>query len=99
VLERERRERLSAGVNIDYIGFALAALWLGSFEIVLDKGQREDWFQSSFIVTFGVISTVSALLFIPWELARKDPIVEIRLLLQRQFGVSFLVMMAVGAVR
>ena len=97
-LERERRERLQGGLKIDYIGFALSALWLGALEIVLDKGQREDWFQSSFIVTFAVIAAVSALLFIPWELTRKEPIVEIRLLCRRQFGVSFLVMMAVGAV-
>ncbi len=97
-LERERRERLRGGINIDYVGFALVALWLGSLEIVLDKGQREDWFHSSFIVTFTVISAVSALLFIPWELTRKDPIVEVRLLGRRQFGISFLVMAAVGAV-
>jgi DHA2 family multidrug resistance protein len=97
-LERERHERLRGGLNIDYIGFALAALWLGSLEIVLDKGQREDWFQSSFIVTFAVIAAVSALMFVPWELTRRDPIVQISLLCRRQFGISFLVMMAVGAV-
>jgi DHA2 family multidrug resistance protein len=97
-LERERRELMRGGIKIDYVGFALVALWLGSLEIVLDKGQREDWFQSSFIVAFAAISAVSALLFFPWELTRKDPIVEVRLLFQRQFGLSFLVMATVGAV-
>jgi DHA2 family multidrug resistance protein len=97
-LERERRELLRGGVKIDYVGFALVALWLGCLEIVLDKGQREDWFQSDFIIAFAAISVVSALIFIPWELIRKDPIVEVRLLFHRQFGVSFLVMAAVGAV-
>jgi DHA2 family multidrug resistance protein len=49
-------------------------------------------------VAFAAISAVSALLFFPWELTRKDPIVEVRLLFQRQFGLSFLVMATVGAV-
>jgi DHA2 family multidrug resistance protein len=47
ILERERRERLARGLKVDWIGFALVALALGAFEIVLDKGEREDWFQSS----------------------------------------------------
>src|SRR5207237_7286923 len=85
-LHQERRERLRHGLKIDYVGFGLVALWLGSLEIVLDKGQREDWFQSSFIVTFAAVSAVSGPLFIAWELMRKDPIVEVRLLFQRQFG-------------
>jgi DHA2 family multidrug resistance protein len=97
-LERERRERLAGGLKIDYVGFALSALWLGSLEVVLDKGQREDWFSSGFIVTFAAIAAVSVLIFFPWELTRKDPIVEVRLLFRRQFGISFLVMAAVGAV-
>ena len=98
ILEKERRDRLRGGLKVDYLGFFLVALWLGSLEIVLDKGQREDWFHSSFIVTFAVISALSALAFFPWELTRKDPIVEVRLLFRRQFGISFLAMMAVGAV-
>jgi MFS transporter, DHA2 family, multidrug resistance protein len=98
ILERERKQLLRRGLRIDWIGFALIALALGCLEIVLDKGQREDWFQSNFIIFFASISLVSFLLFIPWELAREDPIVEIRLLGRRQFGTSFLMMMAVGAV-
>ena len=98
VLERERRERLRHGLKIDVIGFVLVALWLGCLEIVLDEGQLKDWFSSDFILIFTVISTLSFLAFIPWELTRKDPIVDIRLVFSRQFGTSFVVMMAVGAV-
>ncbi|TIU74334.1 MAG: EmrB/QacA family drug resistance transporter, partial [Mesorhizobium sp.] len=50
------------------------------------------------ITAFAVISAVSFLLLVPWEWTRRDPIVDIRLLFSRQFGMSFLVMMAVGAV-
>jgi DHA2 family multidrug resistance protein len=97
-LELERRELLRGGLKIDYVGFALVTMWLGCLEIVLDKGQREDWFNSSFIIAFAAVSAASAFLFVPWELTRKNPIVEVRLLFQRQFGVSFVVMAAVGAV-
>lgn len=98
LLRRERAERLSGGLRIDWMGFFLAAQFLGCLEIVLDKGQEDDWFSSGFIVTFAVLSAIGFLLFVPWELSRDDPIVDVRLMLQRQFGTAFLVMMGVGAV-
>ncbi|MGA3311086.1 MAG: DHA2 family efflux MFS transporter permease subunit [Xanthobacteraceae bacterium] len=98
VLERERRERLAGGLKVDWIGFALIALTFGSLEIVLDRGQIEDWFHSTYIITFATISACSFIFFIPWELTHDDPIVDIRLLRQRQFAMSFLVMLAVGAI-
>jgi MFS transporter, DHA2 family, multidrug resistance protein len=98
VLQRERQKQLQAGLKVDWIGFALVALFLGALEIVLDKGQEDDWFTSSFIVTFAVISALSFLAFVPWELTRRDPIVDIRLIGQRQFGTSWLVMLSVGMI-
>ena len=98
VLERERRERLAGGLKIDWVGFALIALIFGSLEIVLDRGQIDDWFHSTTIVTFATISGCSFIFFIPWELTHDDPVVDLRLLFQRQFAVSFLVMLAVGAI-
>jgi MFS transporter, DHA2 family, multidrug resistance protein len=97
ILQGERRERVAGGVKIDWIGVALIGIALGALEIVLDKGQREDWFQSSFIVAFTAVSAASFALFVPWELTRNDPIVDIRLLCRRQFATSFLMMMMVGA--
>lgn len=98
IIERERQERLRGGLRIDWIGFILVATALGCLEVFLDEGQRNDWFASAFITTFAAISAVSFLLLVPWEWTRRDPIVDIRLLFTRQFGMSFLVMMAVGAV-
>jgi DHA2 family multidrug resistance protein len=98
VLERERVERLAGGLKIDWVGFALIALTFGSLEFVLDRGQIEDWFHSTTIVIFATISACSFIFFIPWELTHDDPIVDIRLLCQRQFGLAFLVMLAVGAI-
>jgi MFS transporter, DHA2 family, multidrug resistance protein len=98
VLERERAERLAGGLKIDWVGFALIALTFGSLEFVLDRGQIEDWFSSTAIVIFATISACSFIFFIPWELTHDDPIVDIRLLCQRQFGLAFVVMLAVGAI-
>jgi DHA2 family multidrug resistance protein len=97
VLERERHERLAGGLKVDWIGFALIALTFGSLEIVLDRGQLDDWFSSATIVTFATIAACSFIFFIPWELTRDDPIVDIRLLFHRQFAMAFIVMLAVGA--
>lgn len=76
----------------------LVALFLGCLEIVLDKGQRDDWFASNFILSFTLISLVSFLVFVPWEMSRRDPVVDVRLLFHRQFGTAFAVMLAVGAI-
>ncbi len=97
-IERERRERLARGLRVDWIGFLLVALALGCLEIVLDRGQEDDWFRSSFILTFVLISAISFLLFVPWECSHEAPVVDVRLLFGRQFGTAFLVMLAVGAV-
>jgi DHA2 family multidrug resistance protein len=98
ILERERQARLAGGLKVDWIGFLLVATCLGSLEIVFDKGVEDDWFASRFIVTFTIITLVSFLLLVPWELSQEDPIVDIRLFGQRQFATSAVLMFAVGAV-
>ncbi|SDI64746.1 MFS transporter, DHA2 family, multidrug resistance protein [Bradyrhizobium sp. Rc2d] len=96
--EEEREKLLSKGLRVDYVGFALVAIGLGSLEFVLDEGQRNDWFGSNMIVVFAVLAAVSLLALIPWELTREEPIVDLRLLGRRQFGACFLVMLGTGAV-
>jgi DHA2 family multidrug resistance protein len=98
VLKRERRERLKGGLKFDFFGFVLVALWLGCLEFVLDKGQENDWFASGTIRAFAAISFVSMLMLFPWEYTRKDPIVNVRLIFQRQFGGCLLAMLGVGAI-
>src|SRR3979411_1141105 len=98
ILERERRARLARGLKVDWIGFLLVAMSLGSLEIVLDKGVEDDWFASRFILTFSIMALVSFLLLIPWELSREDPIVNLRLFGRRQFATCVALMFAVGAI-
>lgn len=96
--EEERQELLSRGLRVDYVGFILVAVGLGSLEFVLDEGQRNDWFASSMILSFALLAAFCLLALIPWEMSRDDPIVDIRLLGQRQFGACFLVMLGTFAV-
>ena len=96
--EEERERLLKNGIRMDYIGFVLVAIGLGSLEFVLDEGQRKDWFGSNLITGFALASAFCLLALIPWELTRKHPIVDIRLLGRRQFGACFLVMLGTGAV-
>ncbi|MBE7197211.1 MAG: DHA2 family efflux MFS transporter permease subunit [Parafilimonas terrae] len=99
--EDAKKERAKPGKKrqrFDFIGFVLIATFLGALEVVLDKGQEDDWFGSSFIVTFMIISATSLVLFIPWALIRRDPVIDIRMLASRQFGTCFLVMLATGAI-
>ena len=68
-----------AGVKIDYIGVALLTLGVGALQIMLDKGQEDDWFGSQFILTLAVLATVGLVSFVAWEWFYKKPIVEVRL--------------------
>ncbi len=97
-LEQERRERLAGGLHIDWMGFALIAICFGCLEWVLDRGQIDDWFSSHTIVIFSAIAASAFIFFVPWELTHPDPIVDIRLLLNRQFAMSFIIMLTVGAI-
>src|SRR6202790_3862227 len=84
--------------GFDVIGFALVATFLGALEVVLDRGLEDDWFASRFIVTFTVICALAFVLMIPWELSRRDPMIDMRMVGSRQFGACFLVMGATGAI-
>jgi len=96
--KKKERERLWAnGLNFDVVGFLLIATFLGGLEVVLDRGQIDDWFGSGFVVTFAAISATALLLFIPWELNRPQPLIDIKMLTGRQFGTCFLIMLVTGA--
>jgi MFS transporter, DHA2 family, multidrug resistance protein len=84
--------------KFDLIGFTLVATFLGALELVLDRGLEDDWFASPFIVEVTVASVLAFVLMIPWEIRRRHPVVDVRMLVTRQFGASFLVMLATGAI-
>lgn len=94
----ERKRRLSRGIRVDYVGLGLLALGLGTLQILLDRGQEDDWFGSRFILAMAIVSAVSLALFVIWELLRDDPIVDLRLLGNRTFAVSNALMLMLGFV-
>ncbi len=83
--------------RMDTIGFGFLALWLGALQIVLDRGQQEDWFSSSFISSAAVISAVALLLFLRRELTTRNPIVDLFILKDRNFLVGTGLILVAGA--
>jgi len=68
-----------AAVKIDYIGVALLTLGVGALQVMLDKGQEEDWFSSHFILILAVLAVVGLVSLVFWEWFQKQPIVDVRL--------------------
>jgi DHA2 family multidrug resistance protein len=96
--EEKRKERLKQGVHVDYVGFGLLALGLGGLQVVLDKGEREDWFSSHFILLLSLVMAFSLVAFVVRELRAKEPIVDLRLLGNRNFAVANILMFILGFV-
>jgi MFS transporter, DHA2 family, multidrug resistance protein len=95
---KERMQRLKTKLRVDYWGIIFVALGLGFLQIVLDKGERDDWFASNFIRACTFISVVGLVLAVYWELTRKDPVVDLSLLKDRNFGISAFLMFMVGVI-
>lgn len=84
--------------RIDYVGFGLMALGLATLQLILDKGQEEDWFHSDFIFWTAIVAGVALLAFVIWELWNKDPIVNLRIMANRNFAVGTGLMTIMGIV-
>lgn len=94
--EAQRKARLRDGFKVDYLGFALLAFGLGALQIMLDKGQQEDWFESSFILTLAIITVVSLVFLTIWEWHHRHPMVDLRLFKYRNFAVANVQMFLLG---
>ena len=86
------------GLKIDYMGFGLLALGLGSLEVMLDEGQKEDWFSSHLIVGFGIVAVVCLVSVVFWELRHEHPVIDFRVLKNRNFALGTLAMLVLGFV-
>jgi DHA2 family multidrug resistance protein len=76
--------------KVDYVGLITLIIGVGALQIVLDKGNDEDWFNSSFIIITSVVSAIAIAIFLIWELTDKDPIVNLRLFRHRNFSAGTL---------
>ena len=86
----------AAGVKLDYIGIALLTLGIGALQVLLDKGQEDDWFGSRFITTLVVVSAVSLVALVIWEWFQKAPIIDVRMFKSFNFASSSLMMFTLG---
>jgi DHA2 family multidrug resistance protein len=87
----------ASAANLDYIGLGLLSVWLASLQIMLDKGQELDWFSSKMIIWCAVLSTVGFIGFIVRELTARFPLVDLRILKNRNFAVGNVLILLVGA--
>lgn len=79
-------------LKIDYIGISLITLGLGCLQVMLDRGEDDDWFHSRFIITFAVLTAVGLIGTIYWLLYAKKPVVDLYVLKDRNFWVASLLM-------
>jgi len=84
------RESATRKLPIDGIGLALLVIWVGALQIMLDKGKELDWFASPEIVALGLVSLISFVAFLIWELTEKHPVVDLSLFSGRNFWVGTL---------
>ncbi len=81
---------------MDWMGFGFVVLSLGCLQVVLDRGQEDDWLSSHFITVLMLVSATAFVLLIWRELKAREPLVDVRLLLDRNFAVSFVLMLMLG---
>jgi DHA2 family multidrug resistance protein len=80
------RETATRKLPIDSVGLTLLVLWVGSLQLMLDKGKEMDWFASTEIVALAVVAVVAFLVFVVWEWTDKHPVVDLRLFKGRNFA-------------
>ncbi len=84
--------------KVDFTGLGLVAIGVGCLEFVLDKGQEKDWFGDSMITTFFIIACALLIFFVFWEWSHPDPIVDLKLLKNRNFGTAVFLQFVLGIV-
>ena len=84
------RETTIRKLPIDGIGLALLVLWVGSLQLMLDKGKELDWFASTEITVLAALALVGFVVFVAWELTDAHPVVDLRLFGGRNFAVGVL---------
>ena len=95
-VEADRQEAVRKRRQVDWLGFVLVAVGLGCLQVVLDKGQEDDWLHSDFILGFALVSVLSLIFLVIWELNHEDPIVDLPLARHRNFGAAMIVMFVTG---
>ncbi|HEY1394287.1 MAG TPA: DHA2 family efflux MFS transporter permease subunit, partial [Methylibium sp.] len=83
-----KRETPTRKLPIDGVGLGLLVLWVGSMQIMLDKGKELDWFHSGQIVTLALLAVIGFVVFLAWELTEEHPVVDLRLFKKPSFALG-----------
>ncbi len=86
----------AAGVTLDYIGIGLLTLGIGALQILLDRGQEEDWFGSHFIITLAIVSMICLVALVIWEWFHEHPVIEVRLFRNFNFASANVMFFVLG---
>jgi DHA2 family multidrug resistance protein len=85
-------------IKVDYVGLGFLSVGLGFLQIMLDKGQTDDWFGSNFIIWCAALTVIGLVGVVLWELHTPDPVINLRLLKDRNFAISTVSMFTLGVV-
>src|ERR1019366_6052920 len=86
------------GLGIDYWGIGLLAVWVGALQVVLDKGQEEDWFASHWIIALAAVAVAALAIFVAHEFSTRDPVVRLRVFKERTYAAGVFLMTVLGFV-
>lgn len=87
---------LVAKPSIDWAGISLLTIGIGSLQYVLERGETEDWFDSTKIVWFSIFATIGLITFIWWELRNKQPVVNLHILKDKNLAITTILTFVVG---
>jgi DHA2 family multidrug resistance protein len=96
--EMKVRQKQAHKEKVDFFGLGLVAMGVGFLEFTLDKGQEKDWFGSQMIVTCATLAVVTLITFVIWEWKHSHPIVDLKLLKNRNFGTAVFLQLILGMV-
>ena len=94
----KRRREQAKHLKVDFMGLGLISLGVGCLEFTLDKGQEKDWFGDPMIRTFAILAAATLIFFAWWEWNHPDPIVDLKLLKNRNFGTAVFLQLILGMV-
>jgi DHA2 family multidrug resistance protein len=94
----EKQKQRKKGRGIDYVGLALISLGLGCLQVMLDRGEDDDWFGSRFIVIMAVLAFVGIFGAICWLLTAKKPIIDLDVFKDKNFAMGCVLIAAMGMI-
>lgn len=94
ITDPPNQRRFTRGEKIDYMGLTLMCVGIGALQVVLDKGELEDWFSSNFILVLSIVAVACLVGLVLWELYHENPVLDLRIFKDRSFATGNLVMFA-----